>query len=267
MEEEPVKYQKFNEEGLKQFVNNCFKENHGEDCLSRNVSIVHPQCNIFYNSLNVCIGKPGAGKTCFLLMELMKLAQVKGQRYKSIVYVSHSDGGKDATMEALKQYVGIQIYGTDFWNCEQELDAYFKHQDSQPYDGKHTLIIIEDATFLFQKPSDKWLNWVIRLRHLRATFWLNVHQWKTLHMTIRSQITTLFMFPGFSANEVSNMFRQLVTPIQYKDFIVKYQQLQGRVVVFISCQPPVDLRGLPAITYRVKKIDLNPQDFQRNENW
>lgn len=257
-------YDKINEEGLKQFVNNCFNENHGTDCLSHNISIVHPQMYIFYNSLNVCIGKPGCGKTCFLLMELMKLSQVANHKYKTIVYISHSDGGHDATFDALKQHLGVKLLGCSFWNCEDKLDTYFKDQEAQGYDGKHTMIIIEDATFLFTKPTQRWLNWIIRLRHLRATFWLNLHQWKSLHMSIRAQITTMFIFPGYSSLEISNMFRQLTTPMTYSQFFERYKLLEGRCVVFVSCQPPINQRGLPAIVERVVCIDLNPKSSKKD---
>ena len=265
METEPT-YQKINEEKLKAYVNSCFNEKHGNDCPSHNISIIHPQCNIFYNSLNVCMGKPGTGKTCFLMMELMKIATVE-HKYRDVIYISHTDGGKDATFEALKQSISLPVYGVDFWKVTPQLDAYFKKKMADPTDTSHTMVIVEDATFLFSKPSEMWMNWIIRLRHLRCTMWLNVHQWKSLHMFVRAQITTLFLFPGYSSLEISNMFRQLVTPIAYKDFISRYLQLQGRQVVFISCQPPVDIHGNPAIVDKVKRIDLNPRGVTQYGGW
>lgn len=266
METEPI-YKKINEEKLKAFVNNCFHTEHGNDCPSHNISVIHPQCNIFYNSLNVCIGKPGAGKTCFLMMELMKIAQVEGHKYRDIIYISHTDGGVDATFAALRKAIGHDIYGVDFWKATPQLDEYFKRKMGNPDDTSHTMIIVEDATFLFSKPSEMWMNWIIRLRHLRCTMWLNVHQWKSLNMFVRAQITTLFIFPGYSSLEVANIFRQLVTPIPYKDFIGRYSQLQGRQLVFISCQPPVNQDGNAAISERIKRIDLNPKGKTNYGNW
>lgn len=265
MDIEPT-YRKIDEEKLKRYVSECFNAEHGHDCPSHNISIIHPQCNIFYNSLNVCIGKPGTGKTCFLMMELMKIAQIQ-HKYRDVVYISHTDGALDKTFEALKDAIGLQVYGVDFWKATPQLDQYFKKKMADLNDTSHTMVIVEDATFLFSKPSEMWMNWIIRLRHLRCTLWLNVHQWKSLHMFVRSQITTLFIFPGYSALEVSNIFRQLVTPIAYKDFIGRYMGIQGRQVVFISCQPPVDQNGNAAISDKIKRIDLNPRGLTEHSGW
>ena len=68
---------------LKQQFNNYLKTNRNEENL---ISQIDHNLDFYYNSLNICIGKPGTGKTTLLLKQLMILNNVP-HNYGLIIYL------------------------------------------------------------------------------------------------------------------------------------------------------------------------------------
>jgi len=45
--------------------------------LDNQIAPIHPDSNIFYNSINIALGKQGTGKTFYFFREILKLDKLK----------------------------------------------------------------------------------------------------------------------------------------------------------------------------------------------
>lgn len=248
------------ENKIKSLLNNEFNKNKEKIGSSNVISIVHPQLNIYYNSLNVCLGPQGSGKTTFMMFELLKFSQCKDTRYKKVIYISKADPCDDLTFETLKDYLTFDLIGLKFEDSEETLSAYFEYQKRNPDEG-HTLIIIEDGTYMFDNldKDSPWFTWLIRLRHLKLTVWVNVHSWKTINMNIRTQITNLFIFKGIGNNVITQIFNQVPLSVSKKKFLKLYQTLGPHELIRLTAVTPVLTNGeYPFFFEHMQTICLKP---------
>ena len=200
------------------------------DNIRNRIELIHSQIVFYYNSLNVAVGPQGSGKTAFLMKQLMMLSRVQNHLYEAIIYVSMGDS--DCTFETLRSHISIPIYMCNYDDFYQKFDEYVKARD--PLSTLHTFIIFEDASFIFQKDSCVWNQIICRLRHLRVTMWLNVHIWKSINTSFRSQIACLFVFKGFSRMQMSNMYRQSSIQEDFAFFYGFYGHLNHHQVLKID---------------------------------
>ena len=196
----------------------------GKDpCVHNTIEPIHPQVDFYYNSLNIAIGKQGCGKTTFLCKELMKLSEVPNQPYCAILYVSSGD--VDYTFVTLKQYIKIPVYSSTYSDFLSQFKEFCAQREQN---NAHVFIIFEDASFIFQKDNPEWNNIICRLRHLRCTLWLNIHVWKSVSTTFKSQLTTAFIFKGFSREQMMWMYRQMSVAISFPNLWGGYSMMTGR---------------------------------------
>lgn len=248
------------ENRIKSLLNMEFNKNKEKIGTSNVISIVHPQLNIYYNSLNVCLGPQGSGKTTFMLFELLKFSQCKNTRYEKVIYISKSDPSDDLTFESLKDYLTFDLIGLKFEDSEETLTTYFEYQKRNP-DSGHTLIIIEDGTYMFDnlEKDSLWLTWLIRLRHLKLTVWINVHAWKTINMNIRTQVTNLFIFKGIGNNVITQIFNQVPLTVPKKKFVKLYQTLGPHELIRLTAVTPILTSGeYPFFFENMQLISLRP---------
>lgn len=191
---------------------------------------IHPQIDFFYNSFNICLGKQGTGKTTFMMYELIKLSQVESL-YNSILYISPTLN--DYTFNTLKTLLGTKfpIYHTTFDQSITLLRDYFeKFKDGI----NHIFIIIEDGSFLLSKENPIWYTWICSLRHIRATIWMNLHIWKAINPTIKSQITSVFVMKGYSRDQMQYVYRQSSIDMDFKGFYSIYSLIKEHQVLGIN---------------------------------
>lgn len=184
---------------------------------------IHPQIHFYYNSVNIAIGKQGCGKTTFLCKQLIMLAYVPNQPYSAILYVGKGD--MDYTFMSLKQFFRIPVFASTYDNFLGMFQQYCQEREQ---DNSHVFIIFEDASFMFQKENSDWNNIICRLRHLRCTVWLNIHVWKSVSTTFKSQLTTAFVFPGFSREQMQWIYRQMSVCDPFAVFFARYGALRPR---------------------------------------
>lgn len=194
------------------------------------ISEIHPQIAFYYNSFNVCLGKQGTGKTTFLLKQLMKLSMIPNQPYTRIIYITNGSG-TDVTFEKIKQMIAIPIFGLSFENSTSQLADFFSSQENTL---DHTFLIIEDASFMLLKDSPMWTEWVCKLRHLRLTIWVNLHIWRSLNSMLKTQITSVFIFKGFSREQMMQISRQSSSTVEFKITFFLYGQLKNRQLLQIN---------------------------------
>jgi hypothetical protein len=71
-------------------------------------TIIHPEINFRYNSLNLLISRRGAGKTFTVMTELIKLSQIPDiGGYTTFLYVS--DKSNDATVHGLINLIKLKV--------------------------------------------------------------------------------------------------------------------------------------------------------------
>lgn len=196
---------KFNNSIIDRAIRKQFKK-----CISdkhNRIAPIHKDINFYYNSLNVCLGPQGCGKTTFLMKELIKLDTLPDQgHYERIVYVTNG-GGRDETFNSLYPLIShLPLYCMEFNEVIPKLDAYFKKRDDSKQ--QHIFVILEDATFLLLKDTSTWSTWMTKLRHLRMTVWVNLHVWKSISTSIKTQITTSFIFQGYNKENLVRIFHQ-----------------------------------------------------------
>lgn len=220
----------FNENKIKEVVNNIFAQQRKDPNIHNTIEEIHPQINFRYNSLNICLGKQGAGKTTFMLTELIKLSELENCIYDKIVYITNGKTN-DQTFGLLKSLIKIPILGLDFNDATRELSNFF---NSRKDDIHHTFVIIEDASFLLMKDNPIWVDWVCKLRHLRMTIWINLHVWRSISTAIKTQITTLFIFKGYSRQQLSHMYQQSCVDADFRAVHYMYMSLRDREILKLS---------------------------------
>lgn len=220
----------FNENKIRDAISQIFQQQKTELNLHNGIEEIHPQIHFRYNSLNICVGKQGSGKTTFMLTELIKLSELQDNVYDKIIYITNGTT-EDITFEALKKLIKIPILGLDFNEATRELSNYFNDRADQIH---HTFVIVEDASFLLLKDNPVWTDWICKLRHLRMTVWINIHVWKSISTMIKSQITSLFIFKGFSREQLSHMYRQSCVDANFNNVWYLYTILREREILKIT---------------------------------
>ncbi|GAB1224748.1 hypothetical protein ENUP19_0217G0017 [Entamoeba nuttalli] len=140
-------------------------------------------------------------KTTFILKELIKMNHIE-HLYGAIIYVAQN-AGEDETFKQLKDLIKTPIYGMNYEKFMPALVQYYKQARE-----KHLLIILEDATFEMMKADKTWGEIITRLRHLKTTIIVNMHIWKSLNASFKTQVATIIIFKGYSKENFSYIFRQ-----------------------------------------------------------
>lgn len=219
----------FNEQKIRDTISFMFKQQKDQYNLHNVIEDIHPQIHFKYNSLNICLGKQGSGKTTFMLTELIKLSELPDSPYDKIIYITNGTN-EDMTFNLLKTLIKIPILGLDFAEATRELSNYFSDREDNTH---HTFVIVEDASFLLLKDNPIWTDWVCKLRHLRLTIWINLHVWKSISTMIKTQITTLFIFKGYSKEQLQHMYRQSCIEVNFANLWCLYMLLRGREILQI----------------------------------
>ena len=201
---------------LKQSFKKYLKENVNNEAI---ISQIHSELDFYYNSLNICVGKPGTGKTTLLLKQLMILNNV-GHNYGLIIYLSNTND--QFFLNTVKMFNKIPIVQKSFEEGTECLDEYLNNEER----NFHIFVIIEDATGLLEGRNIMWEQWLIKLRHLRMTVWINLHDWVSISPKIREQVSCVFLCKGFGKQKCSVIFRQLNLPYESKVIYGIYCQLR-----------------------------------------
>ena len=201
---------------LKQNFKKYLKENVKQESI---ISQIHSELDFYYNSLNICVGKPGTGKTSLLMKQLMILNNV-GHNYGLIVYLSNTRD--EFFLKTIQMFNKIPIVHKSFEEGTECLDEYLNNEER----NFHIFVIIEDATGLLEGRNFTWEQWLIKLRHLKMTVWINLHDWVSISPKIREQVSCVFLCKGFGKTKCGVIFRQLNLPYETKVIYGIYCQLR-----------------------------------------
>ena len=219
------------------------------------ISKISDNINFKYNSFNIFLGKQGTGKTTSILKELMKLSTIKND-YHLIIYVSNNSS--DDTFNKLKNYINIPIVKTDYQHLNQQFEQLIKLKDTynKMIDGEipksdeilanlyindfskdrlHTFILMDDAAFVLKNENNPWFKWLCQLRHLNTTVALCLQIWKSINPSLKSQITSINIFKGYSRKQLNFIYQQIAVDVDFNEFMRMYNKLNTRQKLIIDC--------------------------------
>ena len=219
------------------------------------ISKISDNINFKYNSFNIFLGKQGTGKTTSILKELMKLSTIKND-YHLIIHVSNNSS--DDTFKKLKNYINIPIVKTDYQHLNQQFEQLIKLKDTynKMIDGEipksdeilanlyindfskdrlHTFILMDDAAFVLKNENNPWFKWLCQLRHLNTTVALCLQIWKSINPSLKSQITSINIFKGYSRQQLNFIYQQIAVDVDFNEFMRMYNKLNTRQKLIIDC--------------------------------
>jgi len=195
---------------------------------------------IYYNSVNLAIGKQGSGKSLLFLREILKIQNTKGIHL--LVYVTPDGTIQDRTFLAVQPLLTIPVLVVKTEDAEEVVQGIvnLKHQynllvesgrldklvpDQQQeilellhlkefprgahQSRLHTILFFDDVAFssLFVKDDSYFNKFVTRCRHTNFIVMFAAQKMaKAVSVPVKSQVTSLMIYPGFSWRELSNIF-------------------------------------------------------------
>lgn len=214
--------------------------------VKKHISKIDPTVNFRYNSFNLCVGPQGSSKTTSVMKELMKLSLVPHD-YHMMIYVTDNDS--DDSFNSLLKYINIPCVKTDYEHVDEQFELLAKYKDdyNAMVDGKmemddgilealcvqdftkkrlHTFILFDDASFIFDhKTKSKFKSWFTKLRHLNCTVFACIQIWGSLDPKIKSQLSSVYLYRGFSRERLQYIYRQLPIDMNFDQFLQIYQNL------------------------------------------
>ena len=90
-----------------------------DDVKTESLSKIHPEINCYYNSVNVFVGRQGAGKGVQAITEIIKISKVDKTAHL-LLYVSKYGTQTDKTFESMKHLIQIPIIYVKYDDSVQE---------------------------------------------------------------------------------------------------------------------------------------------------
>ena len=70
--------------------------------------------------------------------------------------------------------------------------------------------MFEDATqFMKSKGADYVNNLMTKCRHMQCSFFVIIHYWKALSTNLKSNLSTIYIFNGYSKQQLSYILYQI----------------------------------------------------------
>ncbi len=218
------------------------------------MSMIHPDVSVQYNSLNVLVSNQGGGKTFTACKECAKISQVDPHAHMLII-ICKAENHDDPTIDIFKPLIHIPI----IYLSEDEAEEYMKNLyeykraynqikennletkivddqvaeildalkvDDFSKDYLHTLVIVNDSAKSKLFKTGSYFSHMIALgRHTQTTTFLNIQFWKGLTPEVKANISTAFVFGGFSRQQLVHILSQLPSQYDYKEIYNIYRTL------------------------------------------
>ena len=219
---------------------------------------IDPNVNFRYNSFNLCVGPQGSSKTTSVMKELMKLSMVDNNSYHMIIYVTNNSS--DDSFNSLLKYINIPCVKTDYEHIDDQFESLIQLKDdyNAMLEGKipkddsilealylddwtneriHTFILFDDASFIFDKKTkSKFKTWFTQLRHFNCTIFACIQIWGSLDVQLKSQLSSVYLYKGFSRERMQFIYRQLPIDMSFEEFYNMYMSLPKYKKLVIDCK-------------------------------
>ena len=220
---------------------------------------INPEISFKLNSFNICIGKQSTGKTTSVIKELIKLSLLDLPEFHLIIYVSNNDS--DITFNKLKDYVKIPIVKVNYDNLDNTFKEFIELKDlynkivDKEYEPNeeeikilkhnlfiqnfnikrlHTIILMDDAAFVLKKETSPWFKWLCQLRHLNCIVFCCIQVWKSINPTLKSQLSSIYLFGGYSRQQLNYIYQQINLDMKFEEFYNLYTKIRTNDKIFID---------------------------------
>lgn len=226
-----------------------------EEIKTESLTKIHPEINCYYNSVNVFVGRQGAGKGVQALTEIIKISRVSPITHM-LLYVSKYGTESDKTFESMKHLIQIPIIYVKYDDVVQvfsKIQCYkrlyeqikTKHLEEQIEDEQrdemfevlkinsfdnptlHTLILFDDVA---NNPLIKQKGFFAEMlgvcRHIHCSFFLTIQFWKSITTEIKANVSTIYIFGLYSKQQLNVMLYQIPTHYTFDEIYECYKDLQ-----------------------------------------
>ena len=243
------------------------------ECLANNydklnkskISVIHPEINLKYSSVNLFVGRQGKGKTLTINKELVKLSKIRSDVHL-LVFVN-KDGRIDDTTEALKELITIPIKYVSVNDIEDYLQELYFHKliykkiidegledkleeeqieevkdflcvDDFNRQSLQEIILFDDAAFskVLNNSNSVIVAMAHQARHFKFIFCFCVQGIKDIPLPIKEQTTTFFLYSGFIRQKLFTIYNQCgIKGIEFDEFKRLYNNLGEKDYLIIDC--------------------------------
>ena len=221
---------------------------------------------LYANSVNVYVGRPRSGKTFQALHDIISVVR-NDPCVHMLVYINESGQIDDDTFERFEELITVPIVYVKYRDYEKYLkritqykNVYNRIIDNNippseiPDDVKsdlfktlhiedihrpylHTLIMTEDATNSKElRRADSYLNDLLtRCAHTQFSFFILIHYWKALTTNIKANLSTIYIFGGYSRQQLSYMLYQMNLPTDMNTISQHYTKMPRYSKLVIDC--------------------------------
>ena len=225
-----------------------------------------PNTNTYANSVNVYVGRPRSGKTYLALHDIISVTR-NDETAHLLVYINESGQCDDDTFDRFQQLIDTPIIFVKYSDAEKYLRKLLQYKqiynrikdthtnicdipkevvnDIQEHlhinnfhlPHLHTLILLEDATNSKAiRKADSYINDLLtRCAHTQLSFFILIHYWKALTTNIKANLSTIYIFGGYSRQQLSYMLYQMNIPTSVKELMQYYTQLPQYGKLMIDC--------------------------------
>lgn len=222
--------------------------------------------NCYANSVNVYVGRPRSGKTYLALHDIISVIR-NDDNVHLLVYINESGQCDDDTFDRFQQLITVPVIFVKYGDCEKYLKELIEYKTvynkiknnglresdvpgdvlDELYEALqitdlshqylHTLILTEDATNakVIKKPDSYINDLLTRCAHTQFSFFVIIHYWKALTTNIKANLSTIYIFGGYSRQQLQYMLYQMNIPVSMKELIHKYSKLPQYAKLMIDC--------------------------------
>ena len=240
--------------------------NKGVDLKDELQTEIDPSIYFRRNSVNLLVGKKGSGKTYNVFREVLKLKFVDNHHYTKMLYITNKP--YDPTFRRIKDLLPITVEKITYDQAvekinelseakkaimeikdhnintddldHQELDQVLGTDITGQGDVFHSIVLLDDCQFLFEKRTRENLAlWKLLFenRQPKITYFLTLQDPKGLDSSIKEALDSVWVFGGFTQMKFNYIMRNIPHEHDTYDVWVVYRQLtKNQAVVFTNTE-------------------------------
>ena len=93
---------------------------------------------------------------------------------------------------------------------------------------------MDDAAFVLKKETSPWFKWLCQLRHLNCIVFCCIQVWKSINPTLKSQLSSIYLFGGYSRQQLNYIYQQINLDMKFEQFYEIYTKLSKNNILFID---------------------------------
>jgi hypothetical protein len=209
----------------------------------------------YYNSINVFCGRQGQGKTYSAVVEIANITKANDKTCL-VIYVTKEGMPCDDTFEHLKELILCPILYVSEKDAERlvkktvvAMDVYkgIKDSEEEEYidpevreylfsslaiddfsrDFLHVIILFDDfANSPLSKEKGWFASFFATLRHKGFSVFICIQYWRSIPTQLKSNITMLYLFGGYSKQQLRPILDQVRMREDSRDIDSKYSTMK-----------------------------------------